>query len=275
MTAQLRPLFLVSLKMFYRSRDTVLFWIVSPLLLFGIYALVRQLDFGLPGGRAIDFFSFVAIGNAAFIGAHFAQDGIVGAASGYRASGVLKRIAVTPVRPRTFIAAQILARLLAALTATLLMLGLAIALGAEVSYTASLAWALPLAGIAVLTGVSFGFAIAGWAATPEAANQLNIALFAPVFLLAGIMYPLAGLPDLVGNAVVFVIPFTAVVEAFRGVVDGHPITEYGGQLLIALGWLGLAFALASRLYSFSDEPPRRAEVRFTSWLHAALGRPAR
>jgi ABC-type multidrug transport system permease subunit len=72
----------------------------------------------------------------------------------------------------------------------------------------------------VLTGVSLGFAIAGWAATPEAANQLNIALFSPVFLLAGILYPLAGLPDLVRDVVVYVIPFTAVVEVFRG-ADGH------------------------------------------------------
>ncbi|MGH3093034.1 MAG: ABC transporter permease [Gaiellaceae bacterium] len=252
MTA-LRPLLVASLKMFYRSRDTVLFWVISPLLLFAIYALVRQLDFGLPGGRTIDFFSFVAIGNAAFIGAHFAQDGIVGAASGYRAAGVLKRIAVTPIRPHTFIAAQIIARLAVALAATLVMLGLAIALSAEVSYTASLAWTLPLAAIAVLTAVSLGFAIAGWAPTPEAANQLNIALFAPVFLLAGIMYPLAGLPDLVRDAVVYVIPFTAVVEAFRGAVDGHPITDYARQILIGFGWLALAFALASRAYRFTDE----------------------
>lgn len=260
MTA-LRPLFVASLKMFYRSRDTVLFWIVSPLLLLGIYALVQQLDFGLPGGQTIDFFSFVAIGNAAFIGAHFAQDGIVGAASGYRASGVLKRIAATPIRPRTFIAAQILARLVAALLATLVMLGLAIALGAEVTYTANLAWTLPLAAIAVLTGVSLGFAIAGWAATPEAANQLNIALFSPVFLLAGIMYPLAGLPDLVRDAVVYLIPFTAVIEAFRGAVEGNPITDYSRQLIIALGWLALAFALAARAYHFTDERRTRARPK--------------
>lgn len=260
MTA-LRPLFVASLKMFYRSRDTVLFWIVSPLLLLGIYALVQQLDFGLPGGQTIDFFSFVAIGNAAFIGAHFAQDGIVGAASGYRASGVLKRIAATPIRPRTFIAAQILARLVAALLATLVMLGLAIALGAQFSYTASLVWTLPLAAIAVLTGVSLGFAIAGSAATPEAANQLNIALFSPVFLLAGILYPLAGLPDLVRDVVVYVIPFTAVVEAFRGVVAGQPITEYGRQVLVAFAWLAFAFALASRAYHFTDERRTRARLK--------------
>src|ERR671918_828769 len=219
MTAHLRPLLVASLKMFYRSRDTVLFWIISPLLAFGTYALVQELDFGLPGGQTIDFFSFVAIGNAAFIGAHFAQDGIVGAASGYRASGVLKRIGVTPISPSVFIAAQILARLVAALAATVVMLGLAAALGADVEYTATLLWIAPLVAIAVLTGVSFGFAIAGAMGTPEAANQLNIALFTPVFMLAGIMYPLDGLPEAIRDAVIYVIPFAAPVEAVRGVVD--------------------------------------------------------
>lgn len=249
----LRPLFIVSLKLFYRSRDTVLFWVVSPLLLFGIYALVQELSFGLTDrGSSVDFFSFVAIGNAAFIGAHFAQDGSVGAASGYRASGVLKRIAVTPIAPSVFIAAQILARLVAALAATVAMFALAIALGADIQYTAQLAWTAPLVAIAVLTGVSFGFAIAGAMGTPESANQLNIALFTPVFMLAGIMYPLDGLPDTIRDAAIYAIPFAAVVDTVRGVIDGLPITDFLPQAAAALAWMGAAFALAVRSYRFAE-----------------------
>jgi ABC-2 type transport system permease protein len=253
LTQHLRPLFVVSLKLFYRSRDTVLFWVVSPLMLFGIYALVQNLSFGLDNGASsVDFFSFVAIGNAAFIGAHFAQDGSVGAASGYRASGVLKRIAVTPISPAVFISAQILTRLVFALLATVVMLGLAEAFGADIAYTANLAWIVPLVAIAVLTGVSFGFAIAGAMPTPESANQLNIALFTPVFMLAGIMYPLDGLPDAVRDAAVYVIPFVAVVDAVRGMVGGLPITDFLPQAATALAWLGVAFRLAVRSYRFVE-----------------------
>lgn len=252
-TRNLRPLFVANLKMFYRSADTILFWIVSPLLLFGIYALVRNLDFGVGnGGSGIDFFSFVAIGNAAFIGAHFAQDGSVGAASGYRASGVLKRIAVTPISPAVFIAAQILARLLAALVATVVMFALADALGADISYTTNLLWVAPLVAIAVLTGASFGFAIAGLTGSPEAANQLNIGLFTPVFLLAGILYPLAGLSHAVRDVVIYAIPFAAPVQAIRGVVDGLPITQFPRQSAIALVWLAATFVMAARSYRFVE-----------------------
>lgn len=74
--------------------------------------------------------------------------------------------------------------------------------------------------------MSFGFAIAGATGSPEAANQLNIGLFTPVFLLAGIMYPLAGLSDAVRDIVIYAIPFAAPVQAIRGVVDGLPITEF-------------------------------------------------
>jgi ABC-2 type transport system permease protein len=248
-----RPLFVASVKMFYRSVDTVLFWVVSPVMLVGILALVRELDFGFGDrGATIDFFTFSAIGYAAFIGAHFAQDGMVGAAAGYRAQGVLKRIAATPISPAAFIAAQVLARLVAGLLATLALLALAVALGVSVDYTANLAWVAPLGVIAVLTAVGFAFAIAGWMPTPDAANQLNIALFTPVFLLNGVQYPLEAMPEVARDVGEYVVPFTALVEMFRGVLDGAAITGFARQIAIALGWLALAFALAVRAYRFTD-----------------------
>jgi ABC-type polysaccharide/polyol phosphate export permease len=145
-----------------------------------------------------------------------------------------------------------IARLLAALSATALMLALAEAFGAHIAYTANLVWMVPLVAIAVLTGVSFGFAIAGATGSPEAANQLNIGLFTPVFMLAGIMYPLAGLPDAVRDAVIYAIPFAAPIEAIRGVVDGLPITEFLRQSAIAVAWLAGAFSLAASRYRFVE-----------------------
>jgi ABC-2 type transport system permease protein len=248
------PLLGASVKMFYRSVDTVLFWVVSPLIFLGIFALVQELSFGFEGRRAtIDFFSFSAIGYGAFIAAHFAQDGVVAAAAGYRASGVLKRIAVTPIAPSTFIAAQVIARLFTGVLATLAILALGVALGAEIAYTANLVWIVPLAAIAILTGVGFAFAIAGVMGTPDAANQLNVGIFTPIFLLNGAQYPLDGLLGGFSGVAPYVIPFAAVIEAFRGVVAGASITDFGPEVVAALGWLALAFTLAIRFYRFGDE----------------------
>lgn len=253
-TQGLWPLLRASVKLFYRSVDTVLFWVVSPLMLLGILALVQELRFGFEDSSAtIDFFSFSAIGYAAFIAAHFAQDGVVGAAAGYRASGVLKRIAATPIAPSTFIAAQVMARLLAGMLATFAILAIGVALGADIAYTAGLLWIVPLAAIAVLTGVGFAFAIAGAMGTPEAANQLNVGIFTPVFVLNGAQYPLDGLMGAFADIAAYVVPFAAVIETFRGVVAAAPITDYGPEILAALAWLALAFWLAVRSYRFGEE----------------------
>ena len=251
MTA-LPTLLRASLRMYARSLDTVLFGLLSPLLLLGIFALVQNLRYGVEGGGSVDFFTFSAIGFAAFIAAHFNQDGVVGAAAGYRAQGVLKRLAVTPVPVAAFIAAQVLTRTMVGVAQTVGILAIAVALGAEIRYTANLLWVVPLAAIALLTGVAFAFALAGITRTPEGANQLNIALFTPVFLLAGVMYPLDALPGVLPTIAEYAVPFAAQIEAFRGAVDGQPVTDYARQVGIALGWLALAFVLATRTYRFGE-----------------------
>jgi ABC-2 type transport system permease protein len=229
--------------------DTVWFAAVSPFILLAVLALVKRLHFGLAhGGGSTSFFTLTALGFAAFIVAHFNQDGTLGTASGYRAQGVLKRIAVTPISPLAFIAAQVLIRQAVALIQTVAFLATAIALGASVDYTPDLAWVVPLAAIALLTGTGFGFAIAGAAKNPEAANQINIAVFTPVFLLAGVQYPLQGLPGALPHLAEYLVPFAAPVQAFREAVAGHLDGDFPRLILISLGWLAIALALAVRNY---------------------------
>lgn len=157
------------------------------------------------------------------------------------------------IAPAAFIAAQVMARLFTGVVATLAILALGAALGAEIAYTANLVWIVPLAAIAILIGVGFAFAIAGAMGTPEAANQLNIGIFTPVFLLNGAQYPLDGLAAGFADVAPYVIPFAAPIAALRGVVAGVPITEFGPEVLAALGWLALTLWLAARSYRFGEE----------------------
>jgi hypothetical protein len=83
--------------------------------------------------RTIGFFAFTAIGFAAFIAAHFNQDGVVSTASDYRAQGVLKRIAAAPISPTSFILTQVLTRLAVGLLQTLAFLAAAAALGVHIA----------------------------------------------------------------------------------------------------------------------------------------------
>lgn len=253
MHAQLRPLFAASAKMFYRSLDTVWFAAVSPFLLLAIFTLVKNLHYGVTHSTGtINFFTFTAIGFAAFIAAHFNQDGIVGTASGYRAQGVLKRIAATPISPTVFIVAQVLVRLAVGLVQTIAFLVAAAALGVHIHHTPELLLILPVAAIVLLTGTGFGFAIAGATRSPEAANQLNITLFTPVFLLAGVQYPLQGLPGPLPQIAKYAVPFASPIQLFRDAVGGH----LGGDLaylgLASIAWLAAALVLAVRSYRLDE-----------------------
>jgi ABC-type polysaccharide/polyol phosphate export permease len=248
-SSQLRPLLAASVKMFYRSLDNVWFAAVSPFVLLAVMVLAKRLHFAfVHGSGTVSFFTFTAIGWAAFFAAHINQDGTVGAASGYRAQGVLKRIAATPISAAVFILAQVLTRLAFALIETLVFLAAAVALGAHIHYTADLVWIVPVATIALLTGTGFGFAIAGFANNPEAANQLNIGLFTPVLLLAGVQYPLQGLPGVLPHLAEYVVPFAAPVQAFREAVAGHLAGDFPRLLAISIAWLAVAAVLAVRSY---------------------------
>lgn len=47
------------------------------------------------------------------------------------------------------------------------------------------------------------------------------------------------------------IPFTSPNKAIRGIaLEGTGITAYGTEVLIDIGWLVLAFAVAAKAYRF-------------------------
>lgn len=245
----------VDARRLQRARGTLRFAVVSPALIVGLFALLRDLRFGLPAdGLRIDVFDFAVTGMIGFWAAHFAQDTMVAAASAYRARGLLKRIAVTPIRSTTFVAADLGARTLIGVAQTLLMLVLAAVVGVSVKASPNLLWLLPLSAVATLTGLGFGFAIAGLARTPEAANSLNLLAGLLIFMLAGIWIPIEALPDGLEQVARYAFPFTSVVQAMRDIVlAGAGLGEVWGQALVGLGWMLIALVLGIRAYPMSAE----------------------
>src|ERR671931_839199 len=95
--------------MIYRSPASLRVAFLTPLMFAALIALYHELRFET-GSRSIDFFSYIAVGVAFWYVTYAAEHGMTGAAAGYRAQGVLKRIAATPISAGAFIAAQVLAR---------------------------------------------------------------------------------------------------------------------------------------------------------------------
>ena len=245
-------LVLASSRMLFRSPSTLRVAFITPILFAALIALYDRLSFETPS-TSVDFFDYIAVGVAAWYVTYTAQHGMTGAAAGYRAQGVLKRLAVTPVSSFEFISAQVLARVALAVAQVIAVLGAAKLLGASIEVGANLAWALVPVTIVVLMGLSIGFIWAGITRTPEGANTIDVMAAIPLLFLAGAMWPTGAYPDAIEHAVGYAIPFTSVFDTLRGIaLDGSSITAYGSELLVAAAWLVALIALATHVYKLKE-----------------------
>ncbi|MPZ53073.1 MAG: hypothetical protein GEU79_10155 [Acidimicrobiia bacterium] len=252
MTAQTLPLFGSSWKMMLRSRG-VIFAIVTSSLDIAFFGLIEDLDFGI-GGGSIDFFDFVLPGFAVFLMVYQIQDITVAVASSFKARGILRRLATTPLSPARFIGVQTLTYVGLGVVASSLVLAVGKLVGGQVAITANLWWFIPLVALVALTSIALAYVIAGLTPNPQTATNVGGTVSFLMFGFAGVMFPVAALPGLLPDLVPYVIPHAAVIEAIRGVIStGDAITEYGRQILIGFGWLAAALTVAPLAYRFTDD----------------------
>lgn len=250
--AHVLPLFRASTTMALRARGVLYVFVYSPALIL-LFALMQDLDWGV-GDQRIDFIDFVIPGMAAFLAAHLFQDVVTAVAASYRARGVLKRLAVTPVSGPLVVAVQMLTYVLFALLNGALMLVVGKLVGVDMTISVNLLWAVGLIGMVVLTALGFAFAIAGFASNPQSANGVSGALGLPLGFFTGATYPIEALPGVLPDIVPWAIPFTSPIKAIRGIVlEGTGITAYGTEVLVGIGWLLVAFALAAKAYRLNHE----------------------
>ncbi|MGH8983958.1 MAG: ABC transporter permease [Acidimicrobiia bacterium] len=252
MTATTLPLFRASFKMMFRSRG-VIFAIVTASLYIAFFGLIKDLELGF-GTQTIGFFEFVLPGFAVFLMVHQIQDITVAVASSFKARGILKRLATTPLSPLRFIAVQALTYVGLGVVASGLVLTIGKLVGGTIAMTVNLLWLIPLIGVVAVTSIAIGYAIAGLAPNPQTATNVGGTVSFLMWGFAGVMFPVAALPGLLPDLVPFVVPHTALIEVIRGIaLTGDAITAYGPQLMIGAGWLAVAFAVAAISYRFTDE----------------------
>ena len=201
-------------------------------------------------GRSIEYYDFLLPGLVAMGVMNFAITGMAISISRYREQRILKRILATPLRPGKFLVAQVLARLVLSVFQAALILAVGVfAFGANVY--GNLLWIFVLATLANLVFLNIGFAVAGRAANPDAAQGIAQAVALPMMFLSGVFFPTDTLPNVV-QAVVKWLPLTPLLEALRKVsVEGLSITDTGPQLVMLGGWVIVSFFLATRMFRFA------------------------
>ena len=249
----LPQLTLASARMIYRSPASLRVAFLTPLMFAAVVALFHELRFET-GSRSIDFFSYIATGVAFWYVTYAAEHGMTGAAAGYRAQGVLRRIAATPISVGAFIAAQVLARVGVAVVQIIAVLGAARLLGAHIRLDANFAWELVPVTMIVLAALSLGFIWAGITRTPGGANTLDIMALIPLLYLTGGLFPRGAYSHLVQQITDYAIPFAPMFDALRGIaLRGASITNYGHELLVGGAWVVGLFAIATRAYRLRED----------------------
>ncbi|MCQ6561496.1 ABC transporter permease [Paenibacillus mendelii] len=177
-------------------------------------------------------------------------NGVAGQIASWRERGVLRRMQSTMLRPSSFIAAQITARLaLNGVQAVIVLLIGQFIFGTQVR--GSWGTLLFFVIIGTLAFMSIGFIVASLARTPESANPIAAFLSFPMMFLGGVFFPIKNMPEFV-QKIVNLLPIAHLSTAMREVMNtGAGFASLWTQTLVLGGWMIVAFAIAS--YTFKWE----------------------
>jgi ABC-2 type transport system permease protein len=246
------PLFRANWKMMLRSRG-VIFAIITSSLYIAFFGLIKDLDFGI-GTQTIRFFDYVLPGFAVFLMVYQIQDITVAVAASFKARGILKRLATTPLSPLRLILVQAATYVGLGVVASGLVLTIGKLVGGRIVLSTGLLWLIPLIAVIAVTSIALGYAIAGLTPNPQTATNVGSTITFLIFGFSGVMFPIKALPGSLPDIVLYAIPHAALIDVIRGIaLTGDSIADYGRQLLIGVGWLIAAFAAAALSYRFTDE----------------------
>ncbi len=229
----------------FRREPGALFWmLVFPTLLLAILGAIpsfREADASFGGLRPVDAYVPVAVLLGLTVGG---LQGMPQVLTGYRERGILRRMAVTPVRPAALLSAQMVVCGAAALVSALLALAVG-RLAFDVGLPGQpLGYLLALL-LAVLAALSLGAVLSALSRTTKIAGAVGSAALFPAMFCAGVWLPVQAMPDLLARIVGWT-PFGAAAQALNEAAAG----DWPGwsHLAVLVGWTVLLTAAAARWF---------------------------
>jgi ABC-2 type transport system permease protein len=168
----------------------------------------------------------------------------------WRQRGILRRLAVTPLRSGVLISTQMLARL-----ALSLAQGAALILVAMLVFGVQVTGSWLALGVAVALGAlamqGVGFAVGSFARTPEIANAAFFLISFPMMFLSGSYFPTDSAPAFL-TPLIKAMPLTYLNDALRQIINnGASFSGVQTDLLVIAAWLVVAVILATRAFRWS------------------------
>jgi ABC-type polysaccharide/polyol phosphate export permease len=248
----------ISLKLHYRNKMALIYSYLFPLIfLLAFWVLYRHESVTLARHMG-ELLTVSVLGGACF--------GLPTTMVSERERGVWRRYRLTPVSTAALVASTVAARYFILITAGLLQLGLALALGMPLPKHV-------LDLFIVFTFVSFAFiglglVMAMMADNVPAVQALGQCIFLPMLIIGGIAVPLASLPDWAQHVSAF-FPGRYAVEAFQACVIGTGLGATGFDLLALLIIGAGGCAAGAKMFRW-DAQQRFAARSGKGWVTVAL-----
>lgn len=163
--------------------------------------------------------------------------------------GVLRRIMATPLKPSTFLVAQVVTRLVLATLQVLIMLAVSVFLF-DVHPLGGLVPILIVSLLGAVLFLTIGFALAGWAETENQVPAVAQLITLPQFFFSGVFFSKEAAPDVI-RPITNLLPLTFLNDALREIsVQGATLWDVRLQILGLLVWTAIGFVLAVRFFRF-------------------------
>jgi ABC-2 type transport system permease protein len=216
---------------FFRNRQSIFFAFILPVL----FLVLGWFLFGVPSGP--DYVDYLVPGVLGIAVMAPAIDQTVGVIAGLRATGLLKKIATTPMsglewnlsRAVTGLSVSLFSVAASLLTAWLMFGYIPVI---------NVIWILMVVAGSVMS-VGLGMIIAYLVKDREAANMAAFTVTFPLILISGSIFPTGQLPEFLG-AIVSVSPLTYVNNGLRGSMMATGNMSGAVADLAVVGLLGIA-----------------------------------
>jgi ABC-2 type transport system permease protein len=168
----------------------------------------------------------------------------------WRRQGILRRLAVTPLRPGILISTQVLSRLALSLLQGAVLIGVAVT-AFHVQVIGDLATLFTAVGLGSLAMLAIGFVIGSFAKDAAVAQAAFFLISFPMTFLSGSYFPTDSAPAFL-TPVIKALPLTYLNDALRQVINnGANFAVVQSDLLILAAWLFVATALSARAFRWT------------------------
>ena len=250
--------FLIELRLYFRNRMALVYGYLFPLIFLAAFLVLYRHEAVPLVGHMGELLTVTALGGACF--------GLPTSMVGERERGVWRRYRATPVSTLHLVLTTVAARYLVLLTAAVLQIAVAWAIGAPLpEHMVGLWIAFTFVSFAFL---GLGLVIAMLADTVPAVQALGQSVFLPMLIIGGVAVRIESLPVWAQHLSAF-FPGRYAVEAIQATVNGGGLGVAGFSML-ALLLIGASGCLASARMFRWDTRERGGAAHGKAWAAAAL-----